>query len=123
MSTIDPLFLMELAATLTIGDEKYGKSNWRENGGMSWERLHSAAKRHMEKWAAGEMIDEETDMPHLLLATSCLMMLRFYERNPREFDKDDRRFAGCHSLIGEMTMRDIKEFVWHNYRHYSEERP
>lgn len=108
MATIDPLFMMELATVLSVGDAKYGIGNWCQSSGLKWSQLASAAERHMQKWLAGEEFDHEDGLSHLVHIASCMMMLRHYERGGNYTESDDRRFK-CPELIkGEMTMEDIK---------------
>jgi len=87
LTTIDPQFLLDMAHVLQFGDNKYGRLNWQ---GLSVERLMDAHQRHTLAFLAGEELDPETGKPHLIHASSCLMMVNWIMKNRRE--QDDRRF-------------------------------
>lgn len=57
---------------LTYGAMKYAPENWRhvENAPA---RYYAAARRHMEAWRCGEMVDDETGFHHLSHAICCLL--------------------------------------------------
>lgn len=55
------------------GLEGYGVNNWR--GGMKWTRLYGATQRHLQAWLDGDDLDEESGLPHLWHALTCVLML------------------------------------------------
>ncbi len=75
-----------IAKVLTFGAEKYDAWNWAK--GMKWSRLIDATQRHLDAWAEGENIDEETGLSHLGGALCSLVFLAVYEA--RGLGEDDR---------------------------------
>ncbi len=75
---IPPNALEELAVVLTIGAEKYGRSNWKHvpDGRR---RYFDAAQRHLWAWQRGECFDPETGRNHLGHALASIAFL--YELN------------------------------------------
>lgn len=71
---------------LTFGAHKYAAHNWRK--GIAQSRLLGAGLRHMFKHLAGENMDPETGLSHLLHASCCLMFA--YELNQTHPKLDDR---------------------------------
>jgi hypothetical protein len=79
---IDPRFEAELAAILTHGAAKYADNNWQNAEPVEARaRYYAALRRHMNAWYAGEVVDPDSGMPHLICATCCLLFLRWFERN------------------------------------------
>ena len=74
-----------LATILTYGAAKYNDRNWEL--GMNWGRLYGALRRHLHAWKKGEKLDEESKLPHLWHALTCLTFLVTYEM--RGSGKDD----------------------------------
>lgn len=82
----DRAIRLETARVLTYGAEKYDRDNWRR--GMRWSRLVDAALRHWDKFEAGEVLDDESGLPHLGHVGACLMFLIVYKREG--LGEDDR---------------------------------
>ena len=63
-SLIPPETLKALAEVLTFGADKYQKDNWKllENGK---ERYLDALMRHLEAYRSGDLIDSESNLPHI----------------------------------------------------------
>ena len=60
-----PLSVMEsLGKILTMGAEKYGDNNWQELPDY-WKRYKAALVRHMTAIDKGELIDQESGLPHI----------------------------------------------------------
>lgn len=76
--------LLEEAAVLTFGAQKYDDDNWR--GGMAWRRLIGAALRHTLAFADGEDLDPESGLSHLAHARCCLGFLIEYTSTHTELD-------------------------------------
>jgi hypothetical protein len=56
------------------GARKYGPYNWRENAVLA--RIYiTAAKRHIDYWAAGEETADDSGVHHLGHAIACLAIL------------------------------------------------
>lgn len=91
-SLISPFFKQDIAAALTHGAKKYGRTNWLVPG-LSYSRVIGAAQRHITAWEGGETNDPESGIHHLAHAACCLMMLHEYDRRGRRRgDLDDRHF-------------------------------
>ena len=70
---VPPKAIKQLAEVLTFGAKKYKPNNWRNNTDLS--RYEGALLRHFEAYRMGEMLDEETGMPHLAHALTNLVFL------------------------------------------------
>jgi len=59
-----PRALLEVAKVATFGTEKYARHNWLtvEN---AEQRYASALGRHILKHAKGEILDDDSELPHL----------------------------------------------------------
>ena len=85
MDLLIPEFLLDMGTVLGHGAEKYGDNNWQECNDP--QRYYAAALRHLLRWGAGESLDLETGISHLIHAAVNLMFLdRFgwwgWEANP-----------------------------------------
>lgn len=82
-----PVDAMEsIAAVLTFGAKKYNDRNWEK--GMNWSRLYRAAVNHLWQWWKGKDLDDETGLPHLAHAATCVIFLLSYHL--RHTAKDQR---------------------------------
>lgn len=78
--------LTTLARHYGIGARKYDDNQWRK--GYEWSKSYAALQRHLNLWAGGQDIDEETGSPHLAAgAWHCFTLLTFADEHP---DFDDR---------------------------------
>lgn len=77
MDLLPPLALEAVAAVLTFGASKYERGNFLK--GINHSRLYAATQRHLNAWAKGEAIDEESGITHLAHAVADLMMLIHFE--------------------------------------------
>jgi len=71
----------ELAEIMTVGSIKYGDNNWQN---VNKERYVAAELRHFAKWRSGEVIDAESEKPHLAHAMVNLMFIRWIEKHEGE---------------------------------------
>ena len=76
--------LMQTAAVLKFGADKYAAHNWR--GGFAWSRPLAAAMRHILAYNAGEDKDPESGLSHLAHAACCIMFLLEFEKTHPELD-------------------------------------
>lgn len=90
LASICPMFLIEMAEVLALGDKKYGRMNWSAGQGLEYERLISAAQRHILAFTMGDEYDADDGLSHLVHAASCCMMLHNMTTNGVGID--DRRF-------------------------------
>lgn len=75
------------------GESKYGKHNWRN--GLGWTQFLGCAKRHIGKFNKGIDIDDESQVHHIALAATNLIMLLWMIQNRP--DLDDRWKKEDHS--------------------------
>jgi hypothetical protein len=86
LAFIDPVALYELGKVAGMGLEKYGKWNFLK--GYDWSLNYSAMMRHMEQFWAGEDVDEESGLLHVVHAAwHALALTSFQVRN---IGTDDR---------------------------------
>lgn len=76
--------LTYLARLYGKGAEKYAAHNWRL--GYDWSKSYAAAQRHMNSFWAGEDIDPETQVPHVINAAFHMFALATYITEHPEFD-------------------------------------
>jgi hypothetical protein len=75
--------LLGLAEVLSHGADKYGQDNWRHVKDAR-RRYYSAALRHLFAWWDGELIDEESGLPHLDHVLANIVFLREYKKEKDE---------------------------------------
>jgi hypothetical protein len=76
--------LLQTAAVLKFGADKYAEHNWR--AGFAWSRPLAAAMRHIMAFNDGEDKDPESGLSHLAHAMCCIMFLLEFEKTHRELD-------------------------------------
>ena len=99
--------LTQLARLYGKGAVKYAAHNWRL--GYDWSKSYAAAQRHMNAFWAGEDIDPETQVPHVINAAFHMFALATYITEHPEFDdrfetrdgrlEDAAQFADGHNYI------------------------
>jgi hypothetical protein len=67
---LPPIAIDELAKILTFGAEKYAPNSW-QNVDDGEERYRAALLRHTFAIQRGELIDEESGLPHAAHAMCC----------------------------------------------------
>jgi len=87
LSTIPPPVLFELGNAMLEGHLKYGGHNWRAMGIRS-SVYYDACMRHLAAWWAGEDIDPDSGMSHIVKAIAGLVILRDAQINDKV--NDDR---------------------------------
>ncbi len=90
---IDMVFLRGLLKLLEFGAKKYAPNNWRK--GLVFSETVDSIERHLDKWKAGEEIDEDTGCHHLDCVAFGTMVLRrqVEEKDGRYKQFDDRKIA------------------------------
>jgi hypothetical protein len=63
-----------LAEVLTMGAEKYGPDNWKKVDDLE-RRYIAAARRHVNAYARGEVLDSESGLHHLAHAAASLLFI------------------------------------------------
>lgn len=88
---VPPALLIETAAALANGAEKYGPYNWREKS-VAASAYYSAAMRHLTAWWDGEDSAQDSGVDHLAHVAGCLAILL----DARSIERmiDDRPIAG-----------------------------
>lgn len=76
--------LTYLARLYGKGAEKYAAHNWRL--GYDWSKSYAAAQRHLNAFWAGEDIDPETQVPHVINVAFHMFALATYLTEHPEFD-------------------------------------
>lgn len=71
---IPPIVLEQLAAVLTKGAAKYGENNWQQVPNAN-NRYYAAAMRHLQSHMSGDMVDDETGLPHITHALACVAFM------------------------------------------------
>ena len=69
---VDPEFILGIAEILGFGAEKYEPYSFQKVDN-ALDKYYAAAMRHLLKWRAGDVIDEESGKDHLL-HTACNLM-------------------------------------------------
>lgn len=86
MDLIPVEFLIGTAKPLTHGANKYGQHNFRQ--GITYSRLLSAIKRHIDLELAGVKIDADSSCEHWMNACAGLSMYAYMKTHRP--DMDDR---------------------------------
>ena len=70
--------IISTGRALTYGAKppKYNEFNYKQNGGLEWDRVYSALLRHLFAWIDGEDIDPESGLHHLDHLGACTAMLQ-----------------------------------------------
>lgn len=79
-SLIPPQPLSDVNRVLEFGAKKYGANNWQKVDNAQ-ERYFNAAMRHLLAWQSGELLDDESGLPHLAHAQCCLMFMMHFDVN------------------------------------------
>lgn len=84
---LPPLAILKTAECFGYGAKKYAPENWRKVPDLK-ARYTAAALRHLFKFQAGEVNDEESGLPHLSHAlVSLLFVLEDQELNASKVAK------------------------------------
>jgi hypothetical protein len=82
--------LEDVAKVGDYGSKKYTQGNWR--GGSSWMRFAGSCTRHLYRYISGELLDNESHLPHLAhCAYDCLILLTWAREGK---GTDDRPIVG-----------------------------
>lgn len=82
-SLIPPQPLSDVNKVLEFGAKKYGANNWQKVDNAQ-ERYFNAAMRHLLAWQSGELLDDESGLPHLAHAQCCLMFMMHFDVEAKE---------------------------------------
>lgn len=70
---------------LTLGSRKYAPNNWKK--GIAYTRIVSSLKRHLNEFYKGNLIDNESNKPHLWHVACNVAFLIEFESNPEKYKK------------------------------------
>lgn len=87
---------VECADGFQYGLKKYDEWNWCK--GMTWSVPMACAARHLRAIIKGQVIDEESGLPHRGLVFCNLVMLATYELQQTYLEGDDRPALGLLSV-------------------------
>lgn len=82
-SLIPPQPLSDVNKVLEFGAKKYGANSWQKVDNAQ-ERYFNAAMRHLLAWQSGELVDDESGLPHLAHAQCCLMFMMHFDVEAKE---------------------------------------
>ena len=100
-SLLPSIAMVHGAHAMMDGARKYGPYNWRDNAVLA--RVYiAAAVRHINMWASGEEVADDSDVHHLGHAIACLAILLDAQATGNLID--DR--AKSSTLIKEMKALD-----------------
>lgn len=77
-----PEFIEDIARVMTVGAQKYGLENWKDN--LEKRRILAALYRHVLAYHKGERIDSESGISHLCHITCNAMFLYWYDEVKEE---------------------------------------
>ena len=79
---IEPQFIEGIGHILTFGAIKYSANNWKSGGNEeNVMRIRGAMMRHMLRYLDGEILDPESNLPHLAHLATNAMFLDYFDRN------------------------------------------
>lgn len=73
----------KIVKVLAYGAKKYEPENWKVVPNAR-SRYYAAAMRHLEAWWNGEVIDVESNLPHLAHAACCLLFLMWFDMENKQ---------------------------------------
>ena len=80
---ISPTVLEDLAKVLTFGARKYAPDNWKKVP-EGKDRYYAAAMRHLQEIRKGNIIDDESGLPHTGHLMCCIMFLDHFTKQNGE---------------------------------------
>lgn len=111
--TMDPDFITGIGRVSAFGAKKYHMRNFLMVPGMAWGRVFDSLMGHLMAHWGGEDFDEESGLPHILMAGWNLMVLHTYWKNPVYHPGDDRpatvEYAGRKWTDWEAEFKGAKE--------------
>jgi len=77
---IDPIFEEDLAKVMTHGALQYGEGTWATVPNAT-ARYHGAIRRHLNAIKKGELIDPDSNLPHIAHVSANAMFLSYLLRD------------------------------------------
>jgi len=83
----------DVVKVLTMGSNKYGSNNWQNVEPFN-ERYYAALMRHLVEWRKGNLIDDESKLPHLAHVMCNVVFLLWKEKqnNNLKENGESKRF-------------------------------
>jgi hypothetical protein len=107
LGQVCPVAMAHESCAMLDGDLKYGFRNWRQKDVVA--RIYiDAALRHLQSWAEGEEVAEDSGVHHLGHARACLGILLDAQENGNLIDD---RAKGVFSKVSERLSAWVKERV------------
>jgi hypothetical protein len=88
---IVPEFIVGVAKILTMGAQKYGLENWKNN--LEYRRIYAAMQRHALAYHTGEHYDKESGLNHMLHVACNAMFIFWYEEVYAKAQADKQRLT------------------------------
>lgn len=105
LGEVCPVAMLHESCAMLDGDIKYGFRNWRQKDVQA--RIYiDAALRHINSWAEGEEVAEDSGVHHLGHARACLGILLDAQENGNLIDN---RAKGVFSKVAERLSEWVKE--------------
>lgn len=99
MDLIPPRALLALSEVYGFGGEKYDDHNYLK--GYDWSLAYGALQRHLNQWQAGEDIDPESGLHHLLHAAWHALTLWTFQTE--QIGTDDRFDTALAEIRGQVS--------------------
>lgn len=99
LTLVPPFFIEGMARVLEMGEERYGRGNWKE--GLAYSRILDAARRHLAAIEQGEDIDPDSGMQHAFHVACNMAFLSYFICNGRG-DLDDRHHSKSETKVQDM---------------------
>lgn len=77
--------LTDIVKVLTYGARKYSAGQWMSVPDPI-NRYYAAMMRHIAAWRTGEIVDMESELPHLAHAGCCLLFLMWFDGQMKKGD-------------------------------------
>jgi hypothetical protein len=107
LGQVCPVAMAHESCAMLDGDLKYGFRNWRQKNVVA--RIYiDAALRHLQSWAEGEEVAEDSGVHHLGHARACLGILLDAQENGNLIDD---RAPGVFSKVSARLSGWVKERV------------
>ena len=82
LDLIEPQFIEDVGAALTVGANIYGENSW-QNVPNAENRYYAATMRHLMAWRKGEKTDPESGLSHLAHVAANTMFLLHFEQESK----------------------------------------
>ena len=79
----------DVVKILTFGAKKYADNNWKliENS----DRYYAALLRHLTEWRKGNLVDDDSGLPHMAHVMCNVVFLMWFEQNGKLKNQSEKR--------------------------------